>query len=133
MTYMGNKKYIDLVHKELSYELCGILFEAYNQLGYGYPEKYYERAIIKLLTDKKIGFKNQVPYILSYRGKIIGKNFLDFLIDDKIILEIKKNQNYSRKNIEQVNKYLKITGLKLGILANFTPQGVKFMRLVNIK
>ena len=66
----------------------------------------------------------------------IGIFFPDFLIeinDVKIILDIKKNENFGPKNIRQVNDYLKATGLKLGILANFTKSGVKFKRLINLK
>ncbi len=66
-------------------------------------------------------------------NKIIGRYYLDFLVERRIILEIKKTDYFSKKNIEQVNAYLKITNLKLAILANFTPDGIKFMRLVNIK
>jgi GxxExxY protein len=55
------------------------------------------------------------------------------VIDDKIVLEIKKGNYYSRKKIEQVKGYLKATKMKLAILANFTPTGVKFLRILNLK
>lgn len=60
-----------------------------------------------------------------------SRNYLDFLVEDKIVLEIKKGNYYSKKNIEQVKQYLKVTNLKLAILANFTPSGVKFLRVLN--
>lgn len=120
-----------VIYKELSYLIVGILFEVYNELGYGYQEKFYERAIAKYLQDKNINFRRQVPYKISVKGEVIGSYYLDFLIDNKIILEIKKGDLFSGKNIDQVKGYLKATNLKLAILANFTSKGVKFFRVLN--
>jgi len=58
---------------------------------------------------------------------------IDFLVEDKILVEIKKGNYFSKKNIEQVYAYLKATGLKLAILANFTSTGVKFRRILNLR
>lgn len=125
---MSNK----VIYKELSYRIVGILFSVYNDLGYGYQEKYYERALVKYFSQEKIKFRQQVPYKIKCKGEIIGVYYLDFLVEDRIILEIKKGNYFSKRNIEQVNGYLKATGLSLAILANFTPAGVKTMRLLNI-
>jgi GxxExxY protein len=120
-----------IIYKELSYKIVGILFEVYNSLGYGYQEKYYERAIERLFIFKNVQYKKQVSYKIAFKGEIIGRYFLDFLIDDKIILEIKKGKYFSKRNIEQVKAYIKITNLKLAILANFTPDGIKIFRVLN--
>ena len=66
------------------------MFEVYNQLGSGYHEKYYQKAVALQLKENKVSFKEQVYTPLIFKEEIIGKNFLDFLIEDKIILEIKK-------------------------------------------
>jgi len=129
---MAANKKINLEYKELSYELVGILFEVYNELGYGYKEIYYQKAIKQFLEEKHIPCKEQAPFKLSFHGKIIGRFYLDFLIDGKIVLEIKKGNYFSKRNIEQINEYLKATGMRLAILANFTLNGVKFKRIVNI-
>jgi len=120
-----------VIYKELSYEIVGILFGVYNELGYGYKEKYYENAIDRNFRLEKIKFKKQVPYKLIYKGEVIGRLYLDFLIEDKIVLEIKKGNYFDKRNIEQVKEYLKISGKKLAILANFTSTGVKFLRIFN--
>jgi len=120
-----------VVHKELSYKIVGILFEVYNELGYGYQEKYYERAVEKYFRDEKIKFKRQPCFNIAVRGEIVGKYFLDFLVEEKIVLELKKGDHFSKKNIEQVKGYLKATKMKLAILANFTPKGVKSFRVLN--
>lgn len=121
-----------VIYKDLSYKIVGILFEVYNDLGYGFQEKYYERAIGKLLKEKSIEFENQVPFKLNFKGELLGKFYLDFLIDNKIILEIKKGDYFPKRNINQVKEYLKVTNKKLAILANFTSKGVKFIRVLNL-
>ena len=122
----------DLVYPELSYKIIGILFEVYNSLGYGYKEKYYQKAIAPCLRECKLAFEEQVPAKIRFRNSIIGKVFLDFLIENKIILEIKKTDRFSKKEISQVYGYLKATNLKLGILAHFTKDGIKYRRILNI-
>jgi len=62
----------------------------------------------------------------------VGNYFLDFVIENKIVLELKKCNRISQKHIEQVYAYLKATDLKLEIIANFTKEGVKFKRIVNL-
>ncbi|HOK35553.1 MAG TPA: GxxExxY protein [Candidatus Pacearchaeota archaeon] len=129
---MQKLKRQDLIYPELSYQIIGILFEVYNQLGSGYHEKYYQKAVALQLKKNKISFKEQVYTPLTFKGEIIGKNFLDFLIEDKVILEIKKGDRFSKKHIEQILNYLKTTNLNLGILANFGSKDLKFKRIVNI-
>lgn len=122
-----------VVYKELSYKLVGILYEVYNELGYGHPERYYQKAIVEELQRCSLPFKEQVSYVLKYKDKVIGRYFLNFLIEDKIVLELKKDGRFPKKNIEQVKGYLQATNMKLAILVNFTPEGVKFLRILNIK
>jgi len=123
----------DLIYPELSYQIVGILFEIFKQLESGYQEKYYQKAVALELKRCGLKYKEQMQTPLNYKDEKIGKYFLDFLIENKIVLEIKKDKNFSRKNIEQVMAYLKACNLKLGILANFTKDGLKFKRIVNIK
>ncbi|MFA5318558.1 MAG: GxxExxY protein [Patescibacteria group bacterium] len=125
--------YKRIIHKELSYKIMGILFSVNSELGYGYQEKYYERAIEVYFKKKNIKYKRQMPYNISVCGEIIGKYYLDFLVEDKIILELKRENYFPRTNIEQVKGYLKATGLELAILANFTSRGVKYLRVLNDK
>jgi GxxExxY protein len=126
------KNKIDLVYPELSYKIIGILYDIFNTLGHGHKENYYQKAISAALYELNINFEEQVYYPMKYKDTIIGKYFFDFLIDNKIILEIKANDRFSRKNIEQTYSYLKAGGLKLGILANFTNNKVVFKRIVNL-
>ena len=123
----------DLLYPELSYKIIGILFEVFNELGYKYQEKYYQRAIGESLRNIKLPFKEQVHVPIKFRDANIGRYIVDFLIDNKIALEIKRGDYFSRSDIIQILAYLKTTKLKLGILARFSSKGLKFKRIINIE
>ncbi len=120
-----------VIYKDLSYKIVGVLFEVYNNLGAGLQEKYYERAVAESFKKKNILYKRQVPFKIVYKGKNIGRYFLDFIVEDKIILELKRGEHFSRKYIEQIKGYLAVTNMKLAILAHFTSRGVKIFRAFN--
>ena len=121
----------DLLYPELSYKIIGILFDVYNKMGYGYQEKYYQRAVATKLKENNINFREQFPIEIIFDNNKIGKYFLDFLIEDKIILEIKKMDKFLKSNFDQTYAYLKSTKLELGILANFTKMGLQYKRIIN--
>jgi len=104
----------------------------FDELGPGHSEKSYQRALAIALRAKDLQFKEQVYYKLKFRDEIVGRGYLDFLVDEKVILELKKDVNFSKTHMEQVLNYIKLSKLKLGILLNFTKEGVKFKRIVNI-
>ncbi len=124
---------MELIHKDLSFEVNGILFDVFNTLGYGYKEVYYQRAIAEGLRQKHITFKEQVSCPLTFKGTHIGVHRFDFLIEDKMILEIKQGDHFSRTHIEQLHGYLKSQKLSLGILAYYSSRGLKLKRIVNIR
>jgi len=121
----------DLIYPELSYKIIGILFDVYNQLGYGYQEKHYEKAVATALKLAGLNYKEQFSIPLKFKDEKIGNYFLDFLVNDKVVLELKRGERVAKSNINQIFAYLKATGLKLGIIAQFTPSGIKFRRILN--
>lgn len=127
-----NLKRNDLIYPELSYQVAGVLFEVFKELGPGYKELFYQRAVAKMLKHKGFKFKEQVPVSVQFRGESIGMNYLDFCVENKIIVELKRGDYFSHQNIKQVNQYLKATKLKLALLACFTSHGVTIKRIVNV-
>ena len=115
----------ELIYKELSYKLNGILFATHNELGPYAREKQIGDVIERLLKE------NSVPYL---RECPIGNsgNKLDFLIDNKIVLELKSVRVLTRSDYEQTQRYLQATQMKLGILVNFRNQYLKPIRIVKI-
>lgn len=125
-------KMSDLIYPELSYQIVGCAFDVFNKLGPGHSEKIYQRAFSEALRVKQIKFTEQIYYDLKFNDKIIGKSFLDFGIDSKIIVELKKDERFSKTHIDHVLDYLKVSELKLAILFNFTKEGVKQKRIINV-
>ncbi|MBU3901440.1 GxxExxY protein [Patescibacteria group bacterium] len=126
---MQEKK--EIIYSELSYKIIGIAYKVFNLLQYGHQEKYYQRALELELKKEKIKYEKEKEVALNYNGSKIGKYYLDFLIEDKIIVELKILSVYRYKNIRQVLEYLKETNKKLAILIYFTQEGVKYRRVIN--
>lgn len=122
-----------LIYPELSYKLIGLAFRIYNQLGYGYQEKYYQRAYEHELKKECIVFEKERMVKINYDGECIGKYFLDFIIENKIVIELKIASEFRYKYIRQVLEYLAETKAKLAILIYFTKDGVRYRRIVNPK
>lgn len=120
-----------IFYSQESYAINGILFSIYNELGFGYQEKYYYRAIKNALERAGFTVQTQLSANLISNSQIIGRYFLDFLINDRIVLELKVANRVYPKHIQQVLGYLKSQNLKLGILAVFTKDGVIIKRIVN--
>lgn len=120
-----------LVYPELSYQIMGILFDVHNRLGGGFEEKYYQRAVEKLLKLNKINFDKELKADISFEGDKIGKYFLDFLVENKIIVELKTVPEILPIHFRQVRSYLKVKKLELGILANFRSKKLIYKRILN--
>lgn len=120
-----------IVEKTLSYKIVGILFNVHSQLGNRYQEKYYQRAIAEGLAQNSLIFERELPVDLKYNDKSVGKYFIDFLIEDKIVLEIKAVPWLKPVDFKQILGYLKAKRLRLGILANFRPNSLVYKRILN--
>lgn len=124
---------IELIYPDESYKIIGLLFKVHDKLGYGLRERDYQIAIRGIFTENKLTFREQVKAEMPLYNKKIKFYYLDFLVEDKIILEIKARERFYKDNIAQVYSYLKAKNLKLGIIVNFTKRGVLFKRIVNIR
>lgn len=109
----------------------GILFSVQNELGNRYQEKYYQRAIEQGLKDSNLQFQKEIEVDLMFNGKRIGKYFLDFLIENAIILEVKTVPYLRPKDFKQVLAYLVSRNIELGILANFRTDTLTYKRILN--
>jgi GxxExxY protein len=120
-----------IIYPELSYKIVGILFEIHTELGNRYQEKYYQRAVEVKLKKEKIPYIREIAVDLMIDGEKIGKYFLDFLIDGKIIVELKVKPTLMKNDFRQVSAYLKASKLKLGILVNFYGDSLEYKRILN--
>ena len=121
----------DLFNHELTRRIIGCLFESYKQLGYGYQEKYYQRSFALKLTEQGIPYKRELKRNILVNNRIIGRYFVDFLIDDQVAVEMKVAEDFYQTHTNQLLAYLKSYNIKIGILAIITLKGIKVKRYVN--
>ena len=114
-----------VLHPELSYLITGILFNVHNELGPYAREKQYGDLIMEKLKESKIPYEREV--IIGNSG-----NILDFIIDKKIILELKAVRILTKECYRQIQNYLQQTSLDLGLLVNFRSKYLKPSRVIRI-
>lgn len=122
-----------LVHEELSYIMRGILFEVHNELGQFRNEKQYGDCLTSKLSARKIPHVREKVLQPSFEGEFKGRNRIDFLIDDKIIIELKVAPGFSRDTYNQCQRYLVSTDKKLLLLVNFYHKTLIIKRILNPK
>ncbi|MEK7162170.1 MAG: GxxExxY protein [Patescibacteria group bacterium] len=123
----------DYLHKDLTEKLIGASFKVYNALGYGFREKEYQSAYAVEISKLNLQFKRELYCLLKYDGKVISKFFIDFLVEDKIVVEFKVAEEFYKKHFDQVMTYLKDNKLELGLLIIFTSKKVLVKRIINQK
>jgi GxxExxY protein len=114
-----------VIYPELSYSLTGILFSVHNTLGQFAREKQYGDLVEDKLKESNIKYRRE--FRIGDSGNII-----DFMIDDKIILELKTVRFLTKECYRQTQNYLQRTGHKLGILVNFNSRYVKPVRVIRL-
>ncbi len=119
-----------IILPELSFETVGACFDAYNEIGGGRQEKYYQRAVAIMLLKRKLTFEAQHKVPLLCEGITVGWYALDFLIDGKIALELKSGSRFQKEDYVQIKNYLSTCNVPLGILVLFGKSKVLFQRVL---
>ncbi len=116
--------------KDESYQIAGCAMTVLNTMGHGFSEKVYENAFAVELKAPDIPFKQQASFDVFYKEENVGKYIPDFIVNDKIIVEIKTIDRIGDSEKGQVLNYLKVTGLKVGIILNFKNSKLEWQRVV---
>ncbi len=114
----------------LCYRINGICMKIHSEVGPGFPEEYYQRALEIEFSEQHISFEPQRPVPFLYRDSLLGMNYLDFLIEEKIILEIKSVHALTNVHLFQVLKYIGVTGLEIALLINFGREKLECRRVL---
>ncbi|PIU83132.1 MAG: GxxExxY protein [Elusimicrobia bacterium CG06_land_8_20_14_3_00_38_11] len=109
----------------------GILFDVHTEMGNRYQEKYYQRAVNRAFRAAGLFFEEQIAVDLMYKDNKIGKYILDFIVENKVVVELKTVVRFHRDDIKQVLLYLKEAKLSLGILVNFRSEKLTYKRILN--
>ena len=120
-----------LLYADESYKINGALYEVHKELGPGLLEKVYQEALEKELKRQGIPFEREKSFTIMYKGEELEQKYIaDFVIYDKIVVELKAVDELLPVHKAQVINYLAITGYKLGLLVNFNARQVKPERIV---
>lgn len=130
MTQIEHRKE-EYLFEDLTEKLIGFAFKIFKEMGYGHPEKIYQKCFEAELIVAKLAYQREKYSKIKYDGNVVGRYFLDFLVDNKIAVEIKVRREIYENDWIQLLNYLKARNLKVGLLLVFSKNRVIVKRLVN--
>ena len=107
------------------------LFWGGYELGSGFIESVYEKALQIALLQKGIAAERQIPLHVSFRGAVVGDFTADMIIEGKVLLELKAADALTNQHFAQLLNYLKATGIEVGLAINFGTPKIQFRRFDN--
>ena len=110
-----------ILEKELSHAIVGCFFDVYNELGYGFVESIYARALDITLRDRGLQVDREYPVAVSFRGQQIGFHRIDMFVERRVIVELKSTERLAETARRQLRSYVTAARLDLGILLHFGP------------
>lgn len=110
---------MELILEELTFKVINAYYKVYNTLGYGFLEKVYENALAVEFQQLGLFYKKQFQIKVYYEEKEVGFYIADFLIEEKLIIEIKAMESLCEEHEYQLINYLKATNIEIGLLMNF--------------
>jgi len=119
-----------LLHREVTERIIGSAFEVYNELGYGFLERVYERSLQVELIRRGSLAEIEKRIQVQYKHVVVGDYDSDLIVDGCVLVELKVNPQYDRRDEAQLLNVLKATGIKVGLLVNFGRLKVEHKRLV---
>ena len=121
----------DIILKDESYKIIGLCMEVHNQLGVGFKEIIYKDVLEIEFKSHRVPFTREKQFKIEYKGVILPRRYpADFIVYDKIILEVKVASFIIDNFVAQTINYLKASGLQLGIIANFGEKSFTSKRVV---
>jgi GxxExxY protein len=120
-----------MLHAELTSKILEACFEVSNELGVGYIESVYEKALQVALLQKGMKVERQIPLDVSFRGVMVGDFSADMVVEGKVLLELEAVDTFSSRHFAQLLNYLKATGIEVGMVVNFGTPKIQYRRFDN--
>jgi GxxExxY protein len=117
-----------LFDEKLTFSVIGAFFDVYNALGFGFLEHFYVMALERELRGRGHSVGREVSVPVFYKGEELGRQRLDMIVDEQLVVETKATYELPRYAKRQVYNYLRATGLQVGLLLHFGPEA-NFYRL----
>lgn len=116
---------------DLTSQLIGFAYKIFDELGYGLPERVYQKSFETLLCKNKIKYNREKYGVIKFDDVKVGKYFIDFLIENKVAIEFKVRNEIYKKDISQLLNYIKSEKIKVGLVIAISKEGIKIKRLIN--
>lgn len=121
----------DLIYKDESYQITGACMEVHRLLGQGFLEIIYKDALEHEFKLRNIPFEREKAYKIRYKDILLPRTYIaDFVVFDKIILEVKCHTSIINEHYKQVINYLAVSKCRLGIIVNFAESSLTSKRVV---
>ena len=120
-----------MLYENLTGEILEACFEVSNELGIGFVESVYEKALVVALQQKGLKAERQIPLTVHFRGVVVGEFFADVLVENKVLIELKAVKNFVNEHFAQIINYLKTTKIEVGLIVNFGNPKLEYRRFNN--
>jgi len=115
-------------YEDITRKIIGSAYQVYNQLGFGFLESVYKKAMVLELGKNNLKVEEEKSLDVYYDAKVVGHFYVDLFVEDEIVVELKSVQSLAKEHEVQVVNYLKGLQKDIGLLINFSPQGVEVKR-----
>ena len=115
-------------YEELTHKIIGCAYKVFNELGFGFLESVYKKAMVIELTKNNFKVESEKPLKVYYDDQIVGDFYIDLFVEDFIVVELKSVQELAKEHEVQLVNYLNGIKKNIGLLINFGPSGVEVKR-----
>ncbi len=115
-------------HKDITAKIIECAYKVYNTIGFGFLESVYKKGMVIELTKSTLKVEEEKPLKVYYDTQVVGDFYIDLLVEDEIVIELKSVENLSKAHEVQLVNYLNGMKKEIGLLINFGPSGVEIKR-----
>jgi len=124
-------EYGDGIHNPITYNIIGAAMEVHKTLGKGFLEAVYKDCLSIEFEKRELAFEKEKKFDIHYKGiKISHFYYADFIIENKVVLEIKSQPLLIEESMKQIINYLAVSKCKVGLLINFGESSLKYKRVI---
>ena len=121
----------DFLYEDITYKIRGCAFNVYNKLGFGHKESVYQKSLTREFKKAGLNFEEEKVVSVIYDGEKVGVYKPDFIVENKVIIEIKATEIMPKSYEVQLIYYLRGSNYKLGLLINFGGRKLEIRRRIN--
>jgi GxxExxY protein len=122
-----------MLHEQITKQIIGCAMQVHRNLGNGFQESIYQRALAIEFEREDLSFQGETEIYIYYREQNIGTRRVDFLVANKVMVEIKPHLELDDLQLAQTMNYLEAFKMQIGLLINFTGKSLEFKRVHNNK